>query len=209
MSPALLTLGYLVLGAALALIARWRGLAPIDAALVLLAWPLYLPVLGALAERPATDEPACLADAVREALGTVREAAAGSPFAALLGPAAEGRLLAEIDRATARMRAIDAELGGARPTAPGPLGSTAALRAESEAHLRALAASDRAAMRELVELLGALRARIVLARHAGSSAEGPSALVGELWARIEGLGEAVACAEASAPGKGARADVAA
>lgn len=208
MSLSILTIGYVLVGVVLALVSARRGASVLDALLVVLAWPLYAPLLVARPRAPAArDEPEQLACAVREALGTVREAAEGSPFATLLGPAAQSRLLQEVDRAAARMRAIDLELAGATGDhdAASARGTTAALRAESEASLRALAVSDRAAMRELVELLGALRARIVLARHAGSSSEGPSALVGELWARIEGLGEAVACAEASSGSRGARA----
>lgn len=193
MTLGLLTLGYLAVGLALGVLSARRGGSVGDLVLVALAWPLYAPALRSPRPR-AVDEPARAAEDVRAALAAVREAADGSPFDALLGPAAERRLLDEIARATARMRAIDAEL--ARPAATASAATTAALRAESDATLRALSASDRAAMRELVELLHALRTRIVLARHAGSSAEGPSALVAELWARLDGLGEAVALSDA-------------
>lgn len=197
MTLGLLTLAYLAIGVVLALVTARRTSSLLDALLVLLAWPLYAPTMGSAARPTPLDEPARMAEAVRQALATVREAAEGSPFASLLGPAAERRLLDEIDRAAARMRAIDAELAGTARACAGAASTatTAALRAESESSLRALSVADRAAMTELVELLAALRTRIVLARHAGSSAEGPTALVAELWARIEGLGEAVACTD--------------
>lgn len=193
MTLGLLSLAYLAIGLVVALVAARRGSSALDAALVVLAWPLYAPAMREPRSDPSIDEPARLAEDVRAALTTVREAAAGSPFADLLAPGAERRLLDEVARAAARMRAIDAEL----VTSNGSAGSTAAaaLHAESDATLRALQSSDRAAMRELVELLRALRTRIVLARHAGSSAEGPAALAHELWARIDGLGEAVALSE--------------
>lgn len=185
-----LSLGYVAIGAGLGAWIALRRRSALDALLAILAWPLLLPTLGSAP--PPADEPTRMADDVRQALASVREAAAGSPFASLLGPDAEARLCRDLDRTAARMRAIDAELRRASRAS----GSTASLHADSEASLRALASADRAAMRELVELLGALRARIVLARHAGSPSDGPAALASELWARIEGLGEAVACVEA-------------
>lgn len=190
MTLTILTATYVGVGVVLAIALVRRGQNLLDGLLVVLAWPLYAMTLAAVEPAaPPEDEPARLTRDVHAALATVREAAAGSPFASLLGPAAEARLLGELDRAAERMRAVDRELeandDGTTPTA-------ASLRAESEASLRALRASDAAAMSELRDLLGALRARIVLARHGGSSAEGPTALVGEVWARIEGLREAVA-----------------
>jgi hypothetical protein len=199
MTLAILSLTYLGIGVVLAFALVRRGRSLLDGVLVILAWPLYAMTLSAAEpSTPAKDEPARLVDDVRAALSSVRDAAAGSPFSTLLGAAAEARLLAELDRAAERMRAIDHELGVVE-LAPGRTAMAASLRAESDASLRALRASDAAAMSELRDLLGALRARIVLARHAGSSAEGPTALVSEVWARIEGLGEAVACTRAPEP----------
>lgn len=197
MTLASLTLAYVAIGVALALAALRRGRSALDAFLVVLSWPLYAPALrGAATEPPATDGPARAALAVRSALRSVRDAAAGSPFSTLLGEPAEARISLEIERAAARMRAVDHELETLEAArAEAQASSSGELRAEATASLRALRAADAAAMAELVDLLGALRSRIVLARHAGSSAEGPSAIVAEVWARIEGLGEAVACTQ--------------
>ena len=53
-----------------------------------------------------------------------------------------------------------------------------------------MAAADAQALQELAELLEALRSQLLLARYSGSSAEGAGAIVGEVWARLEGLGVA-------------------
>jgi len=199
MTLAGLTAGYVALGLVFGSVAFRHSRSALDAVLVVLAWPLYAGTGASAAARRAAaeDEPARLARAVHDALAGVRGAAAGSPFSTLLGSAAAEHLTAEIDRAASRMRAVDAELATSalgQPARDGGAGSTASLRADAEASLRRLRASDAAAMIDLALLLGALRSRIVLARHAGSSAEGPAALVSEVLARIEGLGEAVACA---------------
>ncbi len=190
-----IALVYLAIGVLVAVRTWRRAGAGLDAVLAIFAWPLLVPTWSSSPSPAPRDEAERLVDAVREGLRAVRDAAAGSPFATLLGTDAESRLLADLERAAERMRAIDAELAGTRASPRGA--STAALHDDAEASLRAIAAADRAAMKELVELLAALRARIVLARHAGSASEGPAALATELWARIEGLGEAVACARAS------------
>lgn len=184
----LLALAYVVIGALVALRCLHRGEGLLDAALVLLAWPLYLPMWHRT--EPQGDPVARAADHVREALSSVEGAAAGTPFSGLLDARAGVRLREELARATQRVRAIDDELAreAQRTNASS---ATVHLRSESHASLRAIRERDLSAMNELAGLLSALRARIVLAQHAGSSAEGPEAMVTEVWSRIVGLGEAM------------------
>ncbi len=185
-----MALVYLAIGAIVAARARWRGEKLLDAALFVLAWPLYLPVWQTREpsrERP--DPAARAAEQVRDALGSVEAAAAGTPFAGLLDASAGLRLRQELARATQRVHAIERELSQQQAHR---LGSSATLhlRAESEASLRAIRERDLRAMLELAELLGALRTRIVLAQHSGVD-EGPAGMVSEVWDRIVGLGEAM------------------
>jgi len=187
----LLALAYVAIGVLVALRARWRGERLLDCALFLLAWPLYLPLWQTRAQVPAAEDPAArAAERVRDALGSVEKAAAETPFAGLLDASAGLRLRQELARATQRVHAIDRELAQQQA---GSLTSSATLhlRAESEASLRAIRERDLRAMLELAELLGALRTRIVLAQHSGSSDEGPEGMVSEVWDRIVGLGEAM------------------
>ena len=58
------------------------------------------------------------------------------------------------------------------------------------ARLQQIRAADAQALGELAELLEALRSQLLLARYSGSAAEGAGAIVGEVWARLEGLGVA-------------------
>lgn len=198
----LLAIGYAAIGVLFALRSARRGEPWLDAALLALAWPLLLP-LGH-ANKPALDPVGRAADEVRAALSSVEDAARGTPFATLLDARAGVRLKEELLRATQRVRAIDDEL--AREAGRGAASSaTLHLRAASQASLRAIRERDLRAMCELAELLAALRARIVLARHAGSFSEGPEAMVTEVWSRIVGLGEAMESTtsparEAEAPG---------
>ena len=54
--------------------------------------------------------------------------------------------------------------------------------------LEALRRRDELALEELGELVAALRTQLVLARYAGSTAEGAGDIVSEVWARVEVLG---------------------
>jgi hypothetical protein len=198
----LFALAYAAIGALVAGRCLHRGEGWLDAALVLLAWPLYLPMWHR--EAPSTDHVSRAADQVREALVSVESAAAGTGFSGLLDARAGVRLREELARATQRVRAIDDELAREALRTPAS-NATLHLSRESHASLRAIRERDLAAMNELAGLLAALRARIVLAQHAGSSAEGPEAMVTEVWSRIVGLGEAM---EGSGRPEGAEASAA-
>jgi hypothetical protein len=88
------------------------------------------------------------------------------------------------DRAASARRLQDLESAGASDRAL----ATARLQHDSLERLAQLRAADARALEELADLLEALRTQLVLARYAGSSADGASAIVSEVWARLEGLG---------------------
>lgn len=88
----------------------------------------------------------------------------------------------DADRSAARLRDLEGRGAPERTVA------TARLQHESLSRLQQLRSSDAQALEELADLLEALRAQLLLARYSGSSAEGAGAIVGEVWARLEGLG---------------------
>jgi hypothetical protein len=91
-----------------------------------------------------------------------------------------------LDRAASEARLRDLEARGASERTL----DAARLQHESLARLEQLRAADAQALEELADLLEALRAQLLLARYAGSSADGTGAIVSEVWARLEGLGAA-------------------
>ena len=179
MTLGLLAILYVAMGLLCAGLAWRKKEPPLDVLLVLLAWPLYTTMQAS--PRAPEDAAFRAAESVREGLVQVGEAARGSTFATLFDARAEDRVRRELERATERVRAIDLELS--RTSKNTALSS-------ANTRLRAIRDRDLHAMRELVQLLAALRSEILIARHEGSSAEGPSALVSEVWARVVGLGEA-------------------
>jgi hypothetical protein len=95
-----------------------------------------------------------------------------------------------LDLATAeeRLRRLEA-LGDA---APERTVATARLQFDTLTRLDAIRKAEAQAIEELADLLEALRAQLLLARYAGSSADGTDAIVSEVWARLEGLGAGLA-----------------
>ena len=69
--------------------------------------------------------------------------------------------------------------------------ATARLQHDSRVRLADLRAADARALDELADILEALRTQLLLARYEGSPADDASAIVSEVWARLEGLGAAV------------------
>lgn len=195
-----------------------RGQTAGSAILTTLLWPLWAPI--ALTGTPSSarragprersaPQSASVATAVRridEALREGVDTAEGSALAALLPASAAERILAEVarvaarhaeleqllhtpdfdvGRADARLAALEAAGGPARAIA------TARLHAENVRRLARLRDRDARALDELADLTAALRTQLVLARFAGSSVDGASGIVGEVWARVEGLSEAM------------------
>lgn len=196
-----------------------RSQAAGSALLTTFLWPLWAPI--ALTGPPSTrrsdasrrernaPQTASVRAAVLRIESALREGvdtAEGSALAALLPASAAERILAEVARVAARHAELeqllltpdlDVERADARlaalETAGGPARAiaTARLHAENVRRLARLRDRDARALDELADLTAALRTQLVLARFAGSSVDGASGIVGEVWARVEGLSEAM------------------
>jgi hypothetical protein len=139
-------------------------------------------------------------------------AVAGTAMSDVFSQKVAARISTEVVRVAARLEELgalaaqpgfDAEASarhvrdlGANGASERALG-TARLQHESILRLEQLRAADSEALDELAGLLEALRAQLLLARYAGSSAEGAGTIVSEVWARLEGLGVAFGPAEAA------------
>ncbi|MCZ7683767.1 MAG: hypothetical protein M5U28_35375 [Sandaracinaceae bacterium] len=175
-----------------------------SAALAMTLWPIWAPL--ALVPDPPRRTPASGRVARIEAeLERATAAAAGSPFEVLLPEEAAERIRTELRQAALRIDELDAvlaqpgfDLAEAERRVGELTGSgsstalrTAVLHQGNVARLEALRDRHARALEELGELVGALRSQLVLARYAGSSPEGVGGIVTELWARVDGLGEAM------------------
>jgi hypothetical protein len=116
-----------------------------------------------------------------------RAAGRHAELSALLGT--EGFDLAA---AEARVRALEGDSGSGSGRSEARALATARVHLENVRRIAALRDRDARALEELADLVGALRAQLALARFAGSHAEGTSGIVSEMWARVEGLGAALA-----------------
>jgi hypothetical protein len=175
-----------------------------SSAVALLLWPIWVPI--ALApEAPRRPRAAGRIARIETELDHAVEAARGSPFAILLPAEAAERIRREIRLAAARIEELDAVL--AQPgfdraiadrrvdelSAQGHARAlrTAVLHRDNVARLETLRERHALALEELGELVSALRSQLVLSRYAGCAPEGVGGIVTELWARVEGLGEAM------------------
>jgi hypothetical protein len=200
---------YLLVGAACAVLVLRRQEGKLtkvaSPALTLFLWPLWAPfALGKPTPRHASDPRDIDAVArIERALGEAVDAAADTPLGSVFTRPLASRMLAEVARVATRigeMRALglrggfDVLASAARlrdleaRAAPGRSLATARLQHESLVRLDRLLAGDVQALDDLADLLEALRAQLLLARYAGSSAESAEAIVSEVWARLEGLG---------------------
>jgi hypothetical protein len=142
---------------------------------------------------------------IQHALDEAVRAVAGTPMADVFSKAVATRIAAEVAHVADRMeelralqttRGLDRDASAARLRELEARGASertleaARLQHESLTRLEELRAKDAQALEELADLLEALRAQLLLARYAGSSAEGTGAIVSEVWARLEGLGAA-------------------
>ena len=196
MSLASIGIGYLAIGAAvaLAIAAVKRRLSLGDAVLIVGLWPLYAPL--AFARDPARGR--------EDELLTALARAQASPLAAVLPDAESARVLggrlreagarlAELDEVLARPDfdpvAVErriAELAARGATAAA---ATAGLRIRTLAQLRALRARYLRQLDEVGELIAQLVTQAELVRLQPAITEASSELVRELVARVEGLGE--------------------
>jgi hypothetical protein len=182
-----------------------------SAVATVLVWPLWAPFALGVAS-PRVSRPAGRSgqeqgafQRVEVALAEAVEAVAGTPMSDVFSPKTAARIAAEVSRVALRLdeltalttrAAFDAQASARHIAeleargAPERTVVTARLQHESLMRLQQIRTADSQALDELAELLEALRAQLLLARYSGSSAEGAGAIVGEVWARLEGLGVA-------------------
>jgi hypothetical protein len=180
--------------------------AVVSAVMTIPLWPIWAPF--ALSHSPprraaTTDHGAVLR--IQRALAEAVEAVANTPMAEVFSRQVAARISAEVGHVAARLDELsalasrtgfDAEASAARLRDlenrgdPERALATARMQHESLLRLQQLRAGDARALEELADLMEALRTQLVLARYAGSSAEGVGAIVSEVWARLEGLGAA-------------------
>jgi hypothetical protein len=196
MSLVSLGVGYLAIGAALALaiaVGR-RRLSPADAVLVVGLWPMYAPLALARATEPRREA---------ELLAALARAKA-SPLAGVLPDAESARILGgrlreagarlgeldallarpDFDPAAAERRAAELAARGAAAAA-----ATAQLRVRTLGQLRALRERYRSELDEVGELIAQLVTQAELVRLQPAIAHSSGELVRELVARVEGLGD--------------------
>lgn len=172
-------------------------------------WPVWGPVVltsprADLRRRlhRGTDAARRIEDALREAI----EAAEGSQLSALLPADAVRGIVAAVETSDGRRAELDAVLarpgfdlesarsrveGLSRGQASPRAMATARLHLTNVERLHAMRDRDERTLVDLADLVEALRTQLVLARFAGSSVEGVGGIVMEMWARVEGLGEAM------------------
>jgi len=181
--------------------AAWAG-----AALAVPLWPLWLPVAVADAPRSGDGPQGAAVSSTEAALLEGHDVVRGGALERLLPREAIERIVTEVRRASERheelTRVLAREAFGLeaarerlarleRAAAPARSVASARLQLANLERLSQLKARDARTLEELAELAGALRTQLVLARYAGSSAEGASDIVSEMWARVEVLGSAL------------------
>lgn len=185
-----------------------RGIATVASALATIPlWPLWAPFALAPGDRSprgrrASPRNEAAVARVEQALANAVAAVEGSPMADVFPPRAAARIAADVARVASRLDDLgdlEAKTGLDREASARKIAelersgasdralATARCMHESLERLEELRASDARALDELADLLEALRAQLLLARYAGSHADGASALVSEVWARVEGL----------------------
>lgn len=220
---------YLVLGLACAVAvyrtAPKPGAAALaSAALAVPLWPLWGPVALTSSRRPfpvpqtepvARSSPlGATAARIEAALREGVEACVGTSLEPLLPRDAADRIAAEAHRAAARHAELGAllardgfELDAAekrlveltQAEASPRVVSTARLHVDNVRRIAALRDRDACALDELLCLVQALRTQLVVAKVAGSQAEGAGGIVSDLWARVEGLGVALGTDDVALP----------
>lgn len=197
MSLDLLAIGYLGLGALIALVlaVALRRQSAVDTLLIVGLWPLWAPLLVAQRHTHGDDE--------RELLSALQRAQA-SPLAQVLPDAETARVLAaRLREATERLAELDALLdrpdfdpaaveARARELAArgaSAAAATAQLRVRTLGQLRDLRTRYRSELDEVHELIAQLVTQAELVRLQPSVAQTSHELVRELVARVEGLGD--------------------
>ncbi|HEY3818022.1 MAG TPA: hypothetical protein VGL81_12670 [Polyangiaceae bacterium] len=207
-----LLLLYGIIGLACAIAVLRRGPATgaravTSAVATVFIWPLWAPfALGAAKPPiPRRGPDSASVGRIDRALADAVAAVAGTPMSEVFSPKTAARIAAEVARVASRLdelsalttqAAFDAAASAQHLKdleargAPERTVVTARLQHDSLTRLQQLRSADAQALEELAELLEALRTQLLLARYSGASADGAGAIVGEVWARLEGLGVA-------------------
>ncbi len=191
-----------------------RGIGAVLSAVVTIPiWPLWAPfalgpprVQGRKAPSPSRPENDAIIARVEKALADAVAAVVDTSMSEVFTQRTAARIADEVKHVATRLADLSAlaERSGfdrvasvrrleelEKTGAPDRAIATARLQCENLERLAQLRAADARALEELADLLEALRTQLVLARYAGSSADGAPAIVSEIWARLEGLGAAV------------------
>ena len=206
----LLLYGLCGIACAIAVLRRTTGsrVSTVASALAtLMLWPLWAPfaLANARPRRPGGRADHAAVARIERALAEAVEAVAATPMSEVFSRQVAARISTEVGHVAARLDELgaladksgfDPEVSAKRVRdleasgAPERAVATARMQHENLLRLAELRAGDAQALEELAELLEALRTQLLLARYAGSSADGAGAIVGEVWARLEGLGAA-------------------
>jgi hypothetical protein len=204
----LLLYGVIGVACAIAVLRRAEGSragAALSAMMTVPLWPVWAPFALATTKKLRVSSEGGALARIDKALDEAVRAVAGTPMADVFSQKVASRIQAEVAHVAARLDELvalaaeggfDVEASKTRVRdleargAPERAVATARMQHESFVRLAELVATDRRALEELADLLEALRTQLLLARYEGSSAEGASAIVSEVWARLEGLGAA-------------------
>lgn len=177
MSALELSILYLCVGATLGIVAFKRGQGWGTLLIALFAWPLGAAV-GLLRHARKPEER--MADRIDAALREGVEATRGTSLGRVLSEEQRVRIVAEVSATEARCRQLGDALAHER------------LDVEKVERLRGLLENDLATLKELADIAESLKSQLVLARFAGSKVDGASAIVPELWNRVENLRKVMA-----------------
>ncbi len=164
----------------------------LSALLCVALWPLWAPIALTRKTTESNDALAPELLEAREALEDAKATVQATPLEALMNEEIAHAILGELEQLLTRRDEL-------RRLATRTVGSKGTDR-NGPARLTALAERDDERIRELVELVGALRTRLVLARYSGASIEGVGDLLTELTTRVESLDELFSPPLCASPG---------
>ncbi|MBN8613687.1 MAG: hypothetical protein J0L92_24035 [Deltaproteobacteria bacterium] len=169
-------------------------------------WPLWAPfVVERQRTLPVERGASAIGLEVRREIDAARMTCVQSGLDPVFSAEMAEHLRTEVERSVARVADLERTLAtphfdpGAAEAHVKALGgdtdrgrlASASLHARNVVRMRALLEADQQALRDLVELLRALRSQLALARFVGSSEADASGIVRDVWTRVEGLGAVI------------------